>query len=312
MTTVLLTGGHSGLGRETSKRLAQTYGANLILTGRDRKPLEAFADTLREGFHIAVTPIEMDVASLDSIRAAFQKIEQLAEAGRIEPLSALVLNAGAQFRGPARYSPDGYELTFATNYLGHFLAIQLALPLLAPNARVALTSSGTHDPASLDGKIVGRALPPNALALAHAGKGSTPLPSYGKRYTTSKLCLVMLAYELDRRARESGSNLSSIAFDPGSIPETGLLRTMPKTLQRLGRSGFAKWLMRTAGLTSGNALFSGASLADLALGQRFSRKSAVYLQSNRLSLAEVRSSAISYDENLSRQLWNDSLELVST
>ena len=100
---------------------------------------------------------------------------------------------------------------------------------MSANGRVVFTASGTHDPDTTDGKMVGAAVEPNATTLANDGKnGAKPL-SAGKRYSTSKLCTVMYAYELARRlADRPGSSIASIAYDPGSVPETGFLRGMPK------------------------------------------------------------------------------------
>ncbi|WP_165848553.1 hypothetical protein [Mesorhizobium delmotii] len=44
-------------------------------------------------------------------------------------------------------SADGYEITFATNHLGHYLLLRLLMPRLADDANVIITTSGTHDPA---------------------------------------------------------------------------------------------------------------------------------------------------------------------
>lgn len=69
----------------------------------------------------------------------------------------IVCNAGVQKNGPNRYSVDGYEETFASNCLGHFLLVNLMLDLVAPEGRIVWTASGTHDPALMNGKSVGKA-----------------------------------------------------------------------------------------------------------------------------------------------------------
>ena len=160
------------------------------------------------------------------------------------------------------------------------------------------------------GKMVGIVAEPDAIALANNGKdGKKPL-SAGKRYSTSKLCTVLYVYELHRRLRRAGSSISSIAFDPGAVPETGLLRTMPKPVQWLAKTRFMKWIMIRVGVTQGSISFSGASLAQVAADPAYSNGSGKYFQSNNGALSDTRSSKLSYDEQRALKLWNDSKRLV--
>ena len=185
------------------------------------------------------------------------------DSGDIDSLQAILCNAGGQFQGPISYSKDGYELTFATNCLGHFLLVELLMNRVADQGRIVFTASGTHDPDTMDGKMVGAAVEPDAQALASEGKNGVKPVSGGKRYATSKLCTILYAYELDRRLRAGHSAIASIAFDPGFIPETGLVRTSPTPVQRLIRSSALKWVFKRLGVTMGSLSFSGASLARI-------------------------------------------------
>ena len=231
-------------------------------------------------------------------------------AAKVESLRTLLCNAGGYFGGPLSYSQDGYELTFATNCLGHFLLVDLLTERIEENGRIVFTASGTHDPDTADGRMVGVVAEPDAIALANDGKkGSKPL-SAGKRYSTSKLCTIMYAYELHRRLRRSVSSIVSIAFDPGAVPETGLLRTLPRSVQRLARTSFMKRIAKRVGITQGSIRFSGAALADIATGSAYSNASGKYFQFNDGELSDTRSSKLSYDEQRAIKLWNDSLTLV--
>ena len=115
---------------------------------------------------------------------------------------------------------------------------------------------------------------------------------------------------MHRRLRRSGSSIASIAFDPGSIPETGLLRTMPKPVQVLAKTRFMKWVMKRAGVTQSTVGFSGASLAKLAADPAYADGSGKYFQSQDGALRERRSSTLSYDDARALKLWNDSETLV--
>jgi NAD(P)-dependent dehydrogenase (short-subunit alcohol dehydrogenase family) len=235
----------------------------------------------------------------------------MVQRGEVAVPDALLCNAGGRFDGPVKYSPEGYELTFATNCLGHFLLVELLLPLVSAHGRVVYTASGTHDPDTMDGRLVGKAAEPNAVALANVGKdGAKPL-SVGKRYSTSKLCTVMYAHELARRLDRAGSSIASIAYDPGSVPETGLSRNLPKVVQAIAKSSVMEWVSRRVGITTSTLAFSGAALADLAVDPRYANGSGKYFQAQDLKLSEVRSSTVSYDEQRALALWNDSKRLTA-
>lgn len=158
----------------------------------------------------------------------------------------------------------------------------------------------------MDGKMVGAAVEPDAQALAREGKNGSKVISGGKRYSTSKLCTVLYAYELDRRLRSGHSSIASIAFDPGFIPEIGLVRTSPKPVQWLVRMSAMKWVFRRLGVTMGSMGLSGAGLARIVADPAFADGSGKYSQSHNGSLIETRSSKVSYDEKRAAKLWDDS------
>jgi NAD(P)-dependent dehydrogenase (short-subunit alcohol dehydrogenase family) len=309
VATVFITGGHAGIGLECSRQLA-ARGFNVVLAGRSPATMQSAADELRAAHGVDVATVEIDLASLASVRSAAAVCAAKIERGEIEAPRALICNAGGRFDGQVRYSPEGYELTFATNCLGHFLLVDLLLPMLSADGRVVFTASGTHDPDTMDGKLVGVAAEPNADALAGVGKdGAKPL-SVGKRYSTSKLCTVMYAYELARLLDRAGSSIASIAYDPGSVPETGLSRGLPKVVQYVAKSSLMEWVSRRVGITTSTLAFSGAALADLAVDPQYATGSGKYFQAQDGKLSEVRSSTTSYDEQRALALWNDSKRLV--
>lgn len=308
MATVLITGGHSGIGLIATRTLA-SKGVDLVLAGRSPGRMQEVAEELRAS-GVSVTTLAVDTSSLESVRAASAEVQSMLTARTISSLDALLLNAGGRFDGPVSYSPEGYETTFATNCLGNFLLVQLLVPVLSENARVVFTASGTHDADSVDGKMVGAAVEPDAFALANVGKeGGQPL-SAGKRYSTSKLCTVMYAYELDRRLRSSGGSVSSIAYDPGSVAGTGFLRGMPAPMRALSRTRAMEWFQKRVGVTTSDMAFSGASLAALAVDPSYADASGKYYQANRGTLTAVESATVSYDQERAAKLWNDSKRLV--
>ena len=157
----------------------------------------------------------------------------------------------------------------------------------------------------LDGKAVGKAVAPDANALAQQGRDGKPI-SGGRRYATSKLCIILYAYELDRRLRRTQSQISSIAYDPGFLPETGMGLGAPAIF----RSALVKFLLRKLGMTMGQMPLSGEALAMLESDPVYADSSGKYFHSKNGVLSETRSSVVSYDEKAAAKLWADSERLV--
>jgi NAD(P)-dependent dehydrogenase (short-subunit alcohol dehydrogenase family) len=307
MATVLMTGGHAGLGLEGARTLAKRFGSNLILAGRNPDRVGRAAEQLRHETGVRVEVLEMDLNSIASVRAGATRCKAMLEADPRNQgqLQGIVCNAGAQFRGPVSYSADGYEETFAGNCLGHFLLTNLLLDSVTTGGRIIWTASGTHDPASMDGKTVGAAVEPDARTLVREGRNGKPI-SGGRRYATSKLCVILYAYELDRRLRRAGTAAVSIAYDPGFIPDTGMGRMAPSIF----RTSVVKLFLRKLGVTMGQMPFSGEALGMLAADPAFAQGSGKYFHSKDGVLSEAKSSAVSYDERKAAQLWEDSEDLV--
>jgi NAD(P)-dependent dehydrogenase (short-subunit alcohol dehydrogenase family) len=307
MPTVLMTGGHAGLGLVGARTLAQRYGCDLILAGRNRERVEKRAEQLRTETGAKIHVLPMDLNSLASVREGAIQCRQLLKTASEDDakLQGIICNAGAQFNGPATYSADGFEETFAGNCLGHFLLVNLLLDSMAQDARIVWTASGTHDPALMDGKTVGKAAEPDANALARQGRDGHPI-SGGRRYATSKLCTIMYAYELDRRLRAAGMSVASIAYDPGFLPDTGMGLGAPAIF----RSSIVKFLLRKAGMTMGQMPLSGEALGMLDRDAAYANSSGKYFHSKNGVLSETRSSSVSYDEEKAARLWRDSEKLV--
>ncbi len=310
MPFALITGGHSGIGYSCARHLASQFTWDLVLAGRSPGRMNQAADGLRRDFGVRVTCIDLDLSSLESVREAAANVITLMDRGEIGALDALLCNAGGRFDGPVAYSEDGYELTFATNCLGHFLLVDRLKDRIAENGRIVFTASGTHDPDTADGKMVGAVVEPDAETLAHIGKNGIAPVSAGKRYSTSKLCNILNAYELHRRLENSGRSVSSIAFDPGSVAGTGFLRGMPAPVRWLAKTAFMQWVFRRRGITMGSLDFSGASLARLAADPGFAEASGKYFQSNDGKLIETRSSTLSYDRARAARLWDQMEDLA--
>jgi NAD(P)-dependent dehydrogenase (short-subunit alcohol dehydrogenase family) len=238
----LVTGATSGLGLETARALAGA-GARVILAARNEaKAADAANDITGTVPGAAVSFERLDLASLASVREAATRI-----AGQYASLDLLVNNAGVMAIPHRTLTPDGFEMQFASNFLGHFALTRLLLPMLlaAPAARVVTLGSLAAR---------GGAIAFDDPQLAH---GYSPW----RAYCQSKLACVMFAIELGRRAKEAGWRLVSAAAHPGwSVtnlqtvgPQMGLDRP---SLSSIGMRMFEPLLAQSAAAGALPTLFA--------------------------------------------------------
>jgi len=138
-------------------------------------------------------------------------------------------------------SPEGYELTVATNHLGHFLLCNLMLEDLknspAADKRLVILGTVTHNPDELGGKIPPR---PDLGDLKGFEQGfKEPITMIDgkkfepvKAYKDSKVCNVLTMRELHRRYHESTGIIFSSLY-PGCVAETPLFRNHYPLFQKL-------------------------------------------------------------------------------
>jgi len=196
-TTVLVTGGNSGLGYETVLQLARK-GARVLVAARDRARGTAALERLgAEAPGSQAELAQIDLADLTSV-------ERFADgflAGDQE-LDVLINNAGVMAIPHRETTAQGYERQFGTNHLGHFALTGRLLPVLArrPGRRVVTVSSNQHKRAKgID------------FDDLQGERGYRPWGAYAQ----SKLANAMFVLELDRRLRAAGLDTVSAGAHPG-------------------------------------------------------------------------------------------------
>jgi NAD(P)-dependent dehydrogenase (short-subunit alcohol dehydrogenase family) len=291
--TVIITGANAGLGLECARNLlARDNSWHVVLAVRN--PDLGAAAIAELGAPDRCTVIRCDLASLASVR---DFVEAFA-AAELPPLHAIVCNAGLQ-TVDTRFTVDGVEMTFGVNHLGHFALVTELLDRLVPPARIVVVASGTHDPTKFTGMPDPKYT--SGEELAHPAADA---PAEGRRrYTTSKLCNVLFAYELDRRLGEGAKGVTVTAFDPGLMPGSGLARDYSPAQRFVWRFiGPALRLLPNVHSTA----TSGGRLAALAVDPAFEGVTGRYFE----GVKEIRSSADSYDATKAADLWQTSERLV--
>ncbi len=146
--TALVTGSTSGLGREVAMRLG-AMGAEVLVHGRNAERGREVVDAINEIGPGSAAFYQADLGSLEEVRALADRVS-----ADHDSLSVLINNAGILGTGDdgPRESADGYELTFAVNYLAHFVLTRELLPLLEAGApsRIVHVSSVAQQPVNFD------------------------------------------------------------------------------------------------------------------------------------------------------------------
>ena len=191
---VVITGGHVGLGLETTRALSKA-GASVTVGSRDP---DRAAPALAGIERVEVSQLDLlDPTSIDAFATRYLDSDR--------PLHILINNAGVM-AGPLVRDTRGYESQFATNHLGHFQLTLGLLPALraAHGARVVNVTSGGHRLSDI------------RWDDPHFTTGYDGMLAYGQ----SKTANVLFAVELDRRWAADG--IRGYAVHPGIVVGTNL------------------------------------------------------------------------------------------
>lgn len=187
---ILITGVSSGIGLETARSLI-SRGAHVLGTVRDTsnaKEIVNSVTTLKVGGG-EIEIIKLDLASLNSVNECADKLLK-----KGQKFDVIIANAGVMAM-PYGRTVDGFEIHFATNYLGHFALINRIKSLILDNGRVIIVSSQAHRVSDVD-----------LDDLNFEKREYDPFISYGQSKTATSL----FAVEFDKRHRNRGIRAASV------------------------------------------------------------------------------------------------------
>ncbi|KAL3628876.1 hypothetical protein CASFOL_027922 [Castilleja foliolosa] len=211
LLTAIVTGATSGIGAETARVLAKK-GVRIVIAARDLAKAEKVKENIKkESPKAEIIILEIDLSSFDSIQRFCSEFLSLGLT-----LHILINNAG-KYSQKLEFSEDKIELTFATNYLGHFLLTEMLL------GKMVETASET----CIKGRIV------NVSSVIHNWVDSkhfcftnllSPKSYNGTQaYAQSKVANILHAKELSRQLKARKANVTINAVHPG-IVKTGIIR----------------------------------------------------------------------------------------
>ncbi|RZM19073.1 MAG: SDR family NAD(P)-dependent oxidoreductase [Pedobacter sp.] len=291
---IVMTGATSGIGAEGLKYFAKLPETKVYVGARG-----SARDVPK-----SVEVLPLDLSSLKSVRLFADNIKQRLENTKID---ILVLNAGIQATDGKQRSEEGFELTFATNHLAHYLLARLLVPNLARGGKIVITTSDAHDPSVI---FFGpKTLDPAALAYPNEEN-----PKGMRLYAATKLCNLLTARSLASIIIEEDRGIDVIAYNPGLTGDTSLMGKQSALIKMLLpvfiRPLFSVISMLKPAFFMGTAKRSGEALAELALGKVTLPTGKIYASLVREKLTFPHIAQLAQDNNTRDLLWKESAKMV--
>src|SRR2546428_5176792 len=271
---VMITGANSGIGKAATLALAK-MGATIVMVARNAEKGEAArSEIIRESQNNSIDLLLADLSSLESVRQLATEFQK-----KYPKLHILINNAGL-FNQRRHVTTDGYENTFATNYLAAFLLTNLQLEQLkasAPSRIINVSSVGHYK--------------------GHINFDDLNLEKeYGgwKAYGQSKLALVLFTHELAKKLQGTGVTVNAV--HPGTVATN--IWTRP-----FGPVGF---IMALPKLFMTSPEKGAETIVYLASSPDAKGLNGEYVE----KLKVKKSSDESYNEEIAQRLWDVSAKLT--
>jgi len=271
----IVTGSNSGIGKETAISLAKMGAAVVMVVRSKERGEKAQKEIMKQSGNNSVDLMICDLSSMESIRHFAKEFKK-----KYKRLGVLVNNAGAVYN-KREITPEGFERTFAVNYLGPFLLTHELLDMLKSSApsRIINVSSGLAKDGKVDVDDLQSENVTGKKAYSHA---RSPF------YANTKLMLILHTYELARRLQGSGVTANvllpgftatNLGRNSGSL-RSSIMFKMVRPMQQSAKKG-----AETSIYLSSSDEVKGIT------GKCFEKKK------------EKSTCPVSYDEDLQKRLW---------
>ncbi|MCU1321815.1 MAG: short-chain dehydrogenase/reductase [Acidobacteriaceae bacterium] len=285
---------------ETARALA-AHGADVVGAARDlkkaRQPISEVSKAAAEtgaSFEL----VELDLASLKSVRAAADK---LVADGRL--FDVIIANAGVMAT-PLGKTEDGFETQFGTNHLGHFVFANRIAKLIKDGGRLVNLSSSGHRFSNVDLND------PNFETMLYE-----PFVAYGR----SKTANILFAVEFDRRHGDRG--VRATAVHPGGIMtelgrymDPGSLEQMVKQInEQAAAAGKGPFEFKTVPQGAATSVWAAVVAAAAEVAGRYCKNchvSEVVADDASLGMLDEGVRGYALDSESAEALWKKSEELV--
>ena len=291
---IVMTGATSGIGAEALKHFAELPKTKVFVGARGS------GRNVPKGTEI----LPLDLSSLKSVRSFANNIKQLLGNAKID---ILVLNAGVQATDNKQKSEDGFELTFATNHLAHYLLARLLFPNLAKGGKIVITTSDAHDPEII---FFG----PKTLNIEELAFPNENSPKGMRFYAATKLCNLLTARSLSAISLKDDRGISVIAYNPGFTGDTSLGGKQSAFIKILIpvilRPLFYFISIFKPAFFMGTAKRSGEALTELALGKITLPTNNIYASLVKGKVTFPAISQLAQDNSTRDLLWKESAKMV--
>lgn len=275
ITTTVITGATSGIGKETALALAKKDHALYLLVRDVEKGEEVKKQIISASKNHNIYVVFCDLADMDSVHAAADLLKS-----SIISINVLINNAGGIF-AHRELSKNGFEMTFAVNHLGHFLLTNLLLPLLEKGqARIINVSSEAH-----------RFGKPRFKDLQFQNTNYSPI----KAYAMAKLFNIYFTRSLAVKFGPKG--ITSFALHPGFVNSN-----FGTELTGIGK--LLMWMSQPFMITPEQGAQTSIYLAT---GSRVDAKSGKYFKGKE----PATPSATAIDDRYRETLWDMSMEMIA-
>jgi len=272
--TCLITGANAGIGKETATQIA-ALGAKVIMVCRNKEKGEkAKQEIIQATENKNVELLLCDLASLNDVKRFSEEFLT-----NHSNLHVLINNAGV-FSMKRTITNDGYESTFAVNYLAHFYLTGLLLPLLKKSSpsRIINLSSDIH-------KFYKIKLKDPMLEKRYSGQ---------QAYSNSKAAMILFTYKLVRKLGESEVTINAV--NPGHVETQMTTVGLPKWFIKI-RDSIVKHQTPEEGARTSSYVASSDDLRNIT-GKYF------------YNCEEKKSGKITYDTAKQDFLWDLSERLI--